>query len=169
MSEEHYRKLYAAAARLPHAAAVFNVLDKALVGLVAGIYVFIFFWSFVSQFPGAPVIVFGPMAAFFFVTILRRALNFRRPYEVFGTTPLLEKDTERRSFPSRHVASALAIAASLLVWDVRLAALLAVFGVLIAFLRVAGGVHFLRDVIAGALIGGGIGFAAVVLFALFRG
>lgn len=164
MSEDRYRKLYAAAGRLPHASAVLNVLDKALVGIVAGIYVFIFFWSFVSQFPGALVIVFGPMAAFFFVTILRRVLNFRRPYEVFKMTPLLEKGTERRSFPSRHVASAFAIAASLLVWDVRTAVLVAVLGLVIAFIRVAGGVHFLRDVLAGAAIGGGIGFAAVAIF-----
>ncbi len=164
MSEERYRNLYAAVSRLPHAALVMNILDKALVGIVAGIYVFIFFWSFVSQFTGAPVIAFGPMTAFIFVTILRRGLNFRRPYEVFGTAPLLEKDTEGRSFPSRHVASAFAIAVSLLLWDIRLAVLIAVLGIVIAFLRVAGGVHFIRDVVAGAMIGGGIGFAAVAIF-----
>lgn len=164
MSEQGYRKLYEAAARIPHAALVFTVLDRLLAALVAGSYMIIFFWSFVLEMPETVPFLFGPAAAFVFVTVLRAALNRPRPYEVFSAEPLIEKDTEGHSFPSRHVASAFAIAAASLLYDSRIFLLLAVFGAVIAFLRVAGGVHFLKDVLAGAAIGAGIGAAGVAIF-----
>lgn len=166
MSEEKYRKLYSAVARIPHAEIVLNVANSLLAALVAGSYMIIFFWSFVLKMPETVPFLFGPAAAFIFVTILRAALNRPRPYEVFGTAPLLEKDTERHSFPSRHVASAFVIAVSGLLYDGRICILLSIFGALIAFIRVAGGVHFIKDVAAGAAIGAAFGTAAVVIFSL---
>lgn len=128
----------------------------------------ILFWSFVLKMPETVPFLFGPAAAFAFVSIMRAALNWRRPYEAFGTQPLIEKDTEGHSFPSRHVASAFAIAAASILYDFRITIFLAVLGGIIAVLRVAGGVHFIRDVVCGAALGGGVGAAAVVIFLLCR-
>ena len=46
-------------------------------------------------------------------TLLRKKLNFPRPYEQPGFTPLVEKETRGQSFPSRHALSAAVLAAAL--------------------------------------------------------
>ena len=103
-------------------------------------------------------VVLTAILGFGIVTLLRRAINAPRPYELSGTPPLLPKNTAGLSFPSRHVASAFLIAT--LWWPLAFWVSLILYGAgaAIAWLRVAGGVHFARDVIAGALIGAGLGF-----------
>lgn len=87
------------------------------------------------------------------VSAARYLLNTPRPYEVYSLPPLLPKDTRGRSFPSRHVFSIFVIGTSLLyLWPAVGAALLAL-GVLLAAARVLSGVHFPRDVLAGAALG----------------
>lgn len=92
-----------------------------------------------------------PAAGFAAVSFFRELLSASRPYEVYGFTPLLEKDTRGNSFPSRHVFSNMIIAMAVL-WVWRPAGIFLIgCGILLAVLRVIAGVHFPRDVIAGAL------------------
>jgi membrane-associated phospholipid phosphatase len=100
------------------------------------------------------------------LSLLRRLLNRPRPYEVYHMAPLLHKDTRGKSFPSRHVFSIFVIAVSLLYVLPRpyLGAVLLGLGVVLAAVRVLAGVHFLRDVLAGAAIGV---LSAVIGFSLF--
>ena len=50
-------------------------------------------------------------------TLLRKKLNFPRPYEQPGFTPLVEKETRGQSFPSRHALSAAVLAAVTLTFN----------------------------------------------------
>lgn len=75
--------------------------------------------------------------------------------------PLIPKDTRGNSFPSRHVFSVFVI--DMAFWWVcpPLGGVFLAVGVLIALIRVIGGVHFPRDVLSGAVLGaacGAVGF-----------
>lgn len=86
------------------------------------------------------------------VTLARRIINAARPYEIydFGVKIGSKRGS---SFPSRHVASAAAIATALTASFTPLGIVAAVFTVALAAVRVLLGLHFVRDVFAGALIG----------------
>ena len=95
-----------------------------------------------------------PRSALFpYTTLFRRIFNAPRPYEKFGLPPVIEKDTAGKSFPSRHVFSVFIIAATIFYVHPSAGILLGLLGVVLAVLRVIGGVHEPRDVIAGALAG----------------
>lgn len=91
-----------------------------------------------------PAIVFGA------VTVMRRIWDLPRPYEALGIEPLIPREKKGRSFPSRHTASVTVIALAFwYVWS-PLGAAMTVVAVLIAVIRPLAGIHFPRDVIAGA-------------------
>lgn len=96
-----------------------------------------------------------PFLSFIALTIARKAMNAPRPYEVFGVAPLIPKETEGSSFPSRHAFSIFVIATTFLIAlpTPLPGALVMGLGTLLALIRVLCGVHFPRDVIAGALLG----------------
>ena len=104
-----------------------------------------------------------PFAA---VSLVRVLINAPRPYELLEFYEKKPKGKSGRSFPSRHVFSVFIIATVLITHDPVLSVGLMLAGALLAFLRVALGIHFVRDVVAGALIGavsGGIGLAVIHL------
>ena len=90
---------------------------------------------------------------FVIVSLMRSLINAPRPYELLEFYEKKPKGKAGKSFPSRHVFSVFVIAAVLITWNPVIAVGLAVLGVLLAFLRVALGIHFVRDVVAGAAIG----------------
>ncbi len=100
------------------------------------------------------------------VSIMRKIINAPRPYEIIEFYEKKPKGKAGQSFPSRHVFSVFVIATVLFAWEPIIAAGLILAGALLAFLRVALGIHFVRDVLAGALIGiasGGIGLLVLHL------
>ena len=104
--------------------------------------------------------VLVPGVSFSLVTVLRKAINAPRPYEVFDASPIIPKDTRGNSFPSRHAFSIFVIAMTFcaccpLAW---VGPVMLVAGVLLAVIRVVSGVHFPRDVVVGALLGMLAGF-----------
>lgn len=98
-----------------------------------------------------------PLVSFIIVTIFRKACNARRPYEVWDAPPLISKDTRGNSFPSRHVFSVFMIAMATSHVCLPAAIAMIAAGVFLAAARVLLRVHFVRDVVAGALIGIGLG------------
>lgn len=94
-----------------------------------------------------------PAISFNLVTIFRKYFNAPRPYEVLNIKPLIKKDTKGKSFPSRHVFSIFVIATTFYYINPLLGLALMGGGVILAITRVLGGVHFPRDVVAGAILG----------------
>lgn len=85
------------------------------------------------------------------VSVFRRILKAPRPFEVYGIKGV-EKDGGC-SHPSRHAFSAFAIASATCFVSVPMGAVLLFLGVLLCVARVLLGYHFVRDVVAGAVIG----------------
>lgn len=69
------------------------------------------------------------------------------------------------SFPSGHTMTAFAATTSLSLFYPALLAALLFFALSIAISRILLGMHFLSDVVAGAVIGSGLGYCAFLAFA----
>ena len=94
-----------------------------------------------------------PAVTFVLVSLFRKKFNAPRPYEKWQVKPLIPKDTKGNSFPSRHVFSIFVIGTTI-AWQCMWAAVIVwALGIVLAVTRVAGGVHFPKDVIAGMCIG----------------
>lgn len=99
--------------------------------------------------------------SFVVVSVVRHVLNMPRPYTVYDFEPVVKKDKKGDSMPSRHVFSAFIIGMAGLDLFLPLGIIILADGVLMCFERVIAGVHFPKDVVAGAIIGilcGYIGF-----------
>lgn len=100
------------------------------------------------------------------VTAFRKVINAPRPYELYSFYDKKPKEKTGQSFPSRHVFSAFSIAALAYTFSIWLSLSLALLGICIAISRVLLGMHFIRDVAAGALIGilsGTLGIIIIIL------
>jgi undecaprenyl-diphosphatase len=76
-----------------------------------------------------------------------------RPFETSSTVEQLAAHSAGRSFPSRHVASALAMAALAGSAQRGLGRSMFIVGALLGASRVAAGLHYPSDILAGALLG----------------
>ena len=94
-----------------------------------------------------------PLVSFILVSIFRRKFNASRPYEVLDIVPVLDKNTSGKSFPSRHVFSVFVISMAFHYICPLMGIGLMIVGFLLAVVRVMGGVHYPKDVIAGAVLG----------------
>ena len=98
-------------------------------------------------------VVAVPAAGFIMLTVFRKALNRSRPYEKFNINPIIKKDTKGQSMPSRHIYSITVIAMTFLYVMPVLGIFFLVFALILAGVRVIGGVHYPSDVLAGFLLG----------------
>jgi membrane-associated phospholipid phosphatase len=95
-----------------------------------------------------------PANSFLILSVFRYLVNRPRPYEAFDMPPVIAKDTKGKSFPSRHVFSAMIIALTFLLaspfsW---LGVVFVIVALLLAVVRVVSGVHYISDVVAGILV-----------------
>ena len=98
-----------------------------------------------------------PAACFLTVTALRPAINRERPYDRFKAPPVGRyRRGKGKSMPSRHTASAAAIAFAVIYIfpTVPVAAGMLALCAVIAALRVLSGQHFATDVLAALLLSG---------------
>ena len=92
-----------------------------------------------------------PLGVFITVTLIRKFINCKRPYEKLDIEPIMHKSTKGKSFPSRHTASAAVIAMTVFYVNVPLGIVFLAVALLIGLSRIIAGVHFPRDVAAGYL------------------
>ena len=161
MTKESYLKLTGIIRENPKKIRLVRITNQCLTRFVFLLYPIFLLLLLIQQNPFLLRAILVPGISFVAVTVFRKVVNVPRPYEKFDTPPVLEKDTPGKSFPSRHVFSIFVIAMTIFYVYTGVGILLFAMGVLLAVLRVIGGVHEPRDVIAGALVGiasGVIGF-----------
>ena len=105
--------------------------------------------------------------AFALVSLVRALINAPRPYELYSFFDKPPKDKKGHSFPGRHAFSIFCIAtASLPVMPI-LGSVALLLGVALSVSRVLLGIHFIRDVVAGGMIGVIAGVLAAFAAGLF--
>lgn len=165
MTKETYIRITEPLRNNPKRAAVIHICNRILTGLVFVSYPALLLWLFRNQEQSLIKAILVPFDSFIILTIFRFFVNAKRPYEVFDIPPVIAKDTRGRSFPSRHVFSVFIIAMTFFaVCPVPvLGGVIFVLGILLAVVRVLAGVHFPRDVIAGAISGIAAGYIGYFL------
>ena len=94
-----------------------------------------------------------PGAGFIGVTLIRRLINRPRPYAAHDISPIIHKDKQGESMPSRHAFSAAVISMAYYAVYPLTGIILLVLSALECVIRVIGGVHYPEDVIIGYLTG----------------
>lgn len=102
-------------------------------------------------------VFWGPALSFLSVTLVRSRIDRPRPYEAWSLKPLISRDKQGESLPSRHVFSSTIIAMVYLYIHPALGGLFLLVSLVSAAVRVLGGVHYPSDVAAGFLAGVGSG------------
>lgn len=153
MTKESYIKITGIIRDNPKRIQQTKYLNKLLTGFVFVLYPVFLLILFAQKNPFLLRAILVPAISFVAVSVFRKVVNVPRPYEKFGIPPVLEKDTKGKSFPSRHVFSVFIIAMTIFYIHNDAGAILCVIGAGLALIRVVGGVHEPRDVVAGAIVG----------------
>ncbi|MGI5988923.1 MAG: phosphatase PAP2 family protein [Lachnospiraceae bacterium] len=156
--ETVYPRIYAYFSSHEKALRILKIAYRGLPLLIAGAYAGILVCSFIDR----PRVFFLkelliPAALFVTVSLLRKIVDFKRPYSVYPIKSLVSKQKTGESFPSRHSASAVIIAAAGCFFSVPLGIILFIAALLVSATRLLSGVHFPLDVAAGWAFGLGFG------------
>lgn len=116
-----------------------------------------------EEYITAAIISVTALTGYIIVGAARRIVNAPRPYELYDFFDNVPKHKPGRSFPSRHAYSAFVLA--MLAWLINpaITVVLGILAVLICVTRVLLGLHFIRDVATGMLIGVCAGITGLLL------
>ena len=101
--------------------------------------------------------------SFVFLSHYRKRHNAKRPSEVYNIPSAIERDKKGKSFPSRHAFSAAVISVCFFHISVPLGLVFLLLTLIIATLRAVLGLHFVKDVAVGTLIGVLCGVVALII------
>lgn len=140
--------------------------DKILTSITYAAYVVLLVYVVVRFGFGKEILkaLLIPATGFALETFIRDRLNFERPYERTGVPPLIPKQTKGHSFPSRHAFSVTMIAMMYVFYLPYLGIVMLCVAAFLCVVRVKGGVHFVRDVIAGAALAAGYAALFMMVF-----
>lgn len=135
----------------PAIAGCLSIINMILSWLVVAAYVALLIYQAVCRDRALAFAIIVPLDGFIVVTAFRYLINRPRPYEAFPLEPAINKKTKGKSFPSRHVYSASAIAMTFLLgsqfqWA---GIILLIVAALLAVIRVITNVHYISDVLVG--------------------
>ena len=140
-------------------------VEKTLVGVSMAAYATLVFYTlFWLDFAWHNLVcaLCLPAACLCLVTLFRMLIKRARPYEE-KIVPLVEKDAQGNSFPSRHTACAFVIATVAFAYFPLAGGILYAVGVWIAFFRFLFGHHYPTDLLGGILLGFLMSFPALLL------
>lgn len=106
------------------------------------------------------------IARFGIASIIRFFYHRPRPFLDLSLPHLINDTTY--SFPSGHTIFMFALATSIYFFNKKLAYFLYASGLVIGLARVAGGVHYLSDIVSGVVLGALIGWAVYKLFEKYQ-
>lgn len=98
-------------------------------------------------------IILIPLISFIVLSIIRKIINEKRPYEKYKITPLIQKKTKGKSMPSRHTFSACIISMSWFYVNTAVGIVFMVLTVVVGCTRFLAGVHYLKDNIVSVIVG----------------
>lgn len=155
MTKEKYEKITNTLRRNERTSKALSFLNKLLTYIIFVAYPTMLIYLFIEKRELLLRAIIVPAAGFLLLSVFRRAVNFPRPYEVFGIPPVIPKKTKGKSFPSRHVfCVALIGMTALYTFESYIFGIATIIiALMMSFLRVFSGIHFPRDVIAGFLCG----------------
>jgi len=123
------------------------------VALTALCYLLLLWAAFEASVGSLIKLVIITAMPFASVTLVRRKINAPRPFELYPFYEKKPSHSEGRGFPSRHAFSCFIIGTVAVVPYPIMGACLLLLGACLSVARVLVGLHFIRDVVAGALIG----------------
>ena len=150
---DFYAKITDPIRKNPRAVHSLRLINRLLTAVMYLVYPLLLIYLFLKQQSQLIPAIFIPGVSFILVSLMRKMINVPRPYEAWQINPLIQKDTQGQSMPSRHVFSATIISMAVLRLNPILGILFLVLSLVIAICRVIGGVHYPHDVAAGYLIG----------------
>ena len=163
MTENDYRKISNKIRKYKYGEQIVRKLNLFSTSVVYIIYILVVAFMIITKECDVIRIV-----SFIGVSYFRKKFDSPRPYTVYNYEPIIKKEKEGNSFPSRHVFSAFVIATTFIYANLELGICLFVISCMIAVLRVIGGVHFPKDVIVGAITGSICGVLGSLLFIAIR-
>lgn len=139
----------------PHRIQLLRRLNRILTFVMPGIYGLVFCWLFAKQVSLEKIwpFIWIPASGFVLFSHFRHWINVPRPYENWNIQPLLEKHSSGHSFPSRHVFSATMISMCVCQLSLPLGLASMLLSLLLALVRVMGGVHYPKDVLVAWCLG----------------
>ena len=161
---QFYRWLTLPFARNPRRVQVLRRTNRIITLVMPGIYGLVFCWLCLKQttIGGIWPFIWIPASGFILFSLFRHWINVPRPYETWDIQPLLEKNSSGHSFPSRHVFSATIISMCVCQLSLPFGMCSMLLSLLLALVRVFGGVHYPKD----ALVAWGLGLVWGGLFLL---
>lgn len=165
-------KVYLATKNSPPFSRLAIIGARRLVWFLAGlILVWVFIKNFFLILPGRGegellIIIMSVVAAWLAQLLIAFAIRRRRPFQQNHEKPLMKLMIPTPSFPSGHTTIACAMAASVWTFDPLVGSLFFIVAALVALCRVAIGVHYLTDIIGGAVLG--IGLATTVSLMMLK-
>lgn len=152
MSEQEYLKIKEwvtkSEKRLKAVKLTYEYLPYAIAFFYLAAVFFLFFTGNIKIFRFTVV----PAMLFLLVSVFRCIVSAKRPYELYNITPIMKKDKSGKSMPSRHTACAFAIAMAFMHLNVIIGTLMLILAIAVGVSRVLCGVHFVKDVIVGAVV-----------------
>ena len=153
MDREQYIKVMDFVRSKKHGISIIYITGKIITFLTALVYIITSALLVYMKDIRVIRVIAVPAAGFILLSAARAKYNAERPYEKYGFKPLFPKDTHGKSFPSRHVFSLFICAGAVSYVYPLPGIIIYIMGVMLAVIRVVAGVHFPKDVIAGALAG----------------
>ena len=135
--------------------------------MIAAVYLAEVILSFLfSEYTLAVGILVSAAVGLVLVSVVRIFIGAPRPYELYDFYEIKPRKRSGRSFPSRHAYSSFAIATLAALIHPLVALGTALVALSLCISRVLVGIHFIKDVVAGALIGiiaGVLGILIIIL------